>query len=421
MPSHRLMEMRAMRSMVLFLFGSLLAHGESFAQQAAWALGQEVNVRTSLSVPTPIRVNRNVDSVYELTPDIGAMSSANSSLVVHIPGRSPITLRSLKRRAHEHGTELRLIAGSGGAAEQRVEYAYFSVGDEDVAGTVRMHDAEWRIHPVGLGKHLLVKVPLSKLGNVTEHPPEAGSGKKHGAKAVRSTSKTLRTVRILPVFDTRVYSVLYNKAANQYAQSLITRLNMAVANSGLQHAVVFTASYPTFVTYGSGGVVTQLNWALSDSGIAQSRDTNNADLVILFTVSSDVLCGVAKALIPSVSEAFAVIAENNLCDYTFEHEVMHLLSADHDVDSETPSNLKAHAHGWAGEYEEEGDWHGSASILTYITQAAFPMTPTSSITRYHSFSSPAVLDGFDRPMGTTTTEDNVRAITDEVFRVSNFR
>ena len=111
-------------------------------------------------------------------------------------------------------------------------------------------------------------------------------------------------------------------------------------------------------------------------------------------------------------------ADNLPCDFTFEHEVAHLLSADHEVATQHPSNTKAYAHDFYRIYPGGID---EPDYVTLMTTKSAENCSGNLCERKHLFSNPNQLDWLGYQMGTYTANDNVRAMGEEAARLAAFR
>jgi len=143
-----------------------------------------------------------------------------------------------------------------------------------------------------------------------------------------------------------------------------------------------------------------------DNYVKTLRTLYNADFCMLIGEDSDFygkVCGVADDLGAEYDTAFGVVANNCLkTNYSFAHELGHLLGAHHDTGSAgfTP---KAYGHGYI---YFPGRWR---TIMSYNAPPCVDTVFADYCFRIPYWSNPHVDHPEDMiPMGTTTDEDNSR-------------
>jgi len=354
------------------------------------------------------------------TVDIGAMKEGSpDSLRIVLPDAQSLQLHKAMAHANANGTIWRGAIDMGNAVGVSGN-AIFAFGERDAAGVIRTPTREWRLIPQGNGRHVLQEIDVSRLMSVDDAefvtrmamiaPPRNSDSI---AASKHWSAKTSVEIKVLVVFDRRVLNDA--AAAGQRAALLVEQTNVALAASGLAHVRLSAAHYLTDVV--ATGVQDQHQELLMNSGVRRYRTAVRADIVMLVShaTTSTSVCGVAPLLGPG-SRAYGVVADNLPCDFTFEHEVAHLFSADHDVAAEDPLSTKDHAHGFYRQYPLSGD-PGYIDIMVYKSTTN---CPNNWCTREHWFSNPRIVDSLGYPTGTVSTHDNARAIDEEAVRVSQY-
>lgn len=224
-------------------------------------------------------------------------------------------------------------------------------------------------------------------------------------------------ISTLVVFDTRL-GIPNGQAAWHRAQLHVESFNVALSNSDGGNMTMYLdfANY-TWMNVNSNFTPSQHAQLSSDANVAWWRDNSSADIVVLESYAEGTVCGVAP-LMPSASEAFAVAAANLPCDYTFAHEVGHLLSGDHNPENENPLNPKQYAHDFYRVYPGGID---EPDYVTLMTTKSSTNCPGNLCERLHQFANPNQLDWLGYQMGTFANHDNLRAMREEAARLAAFR
>lgn len=306
--------------------------------------------------------------------------------------------------------------------------ALLVVGRADAAGWIRTKHRLWRLEPRDRGGHLLLEIDPAGLTNVDDAAFIADQRKRSlaviappaetaGAKAYPPNATFINT---LVVFDQRLG--LSSSARLVKAELAVDSTNMAFEQSGLTQsgAVRLTLNKNTLaMNVISTNVPQQRQELMANSTVAAARNAGQSDIVMLISYGSGAVCGVAAAsLQPTAAEAYAVAADNLPCDYTFEHEAAHLLSAGHDAGQPpAPSGQKSYAYAFTRFYPGDIEDSDYITLMTYKSEAN---CPGNLCERKHQFSNPDVFDQYGYRMG-SSTKNNARAMTEEAARVAAFR
>ena len=227
---------------------------------------------------------------------------------------------------------------------------FFIVVNGDVAGMIHTQRETFAIKPLGAGHHVLIHLDPSKFGPVDPH--EAVPKNQQNQNPDRPASgRELSKSTSPPVIDLLVAYTQAVLDANPNIWSLIAAseasANEILSNSGNDERVevvhTVQVSYTEF-----GNAETDCNRLQNPSdgymdNIHSLRDQYGADVVVLLIDdwrppwlgwAYDVPAGDA-------SEAFCVLeAGVAVTDYTFAHEVAHLVGARHEYD---PAGTYEHA------------------------------------------------------------------------------
>lgn len=362
-----------------------------------------------------------------------AAPSIDSQLLTVFTAAGALTLARTDARVAENGLLVwsgRLIGGTSGDDQGE---GLFVFGPEASAGTIVSRGREWRLAPQGDGRHLLLEVDTALIksagGDDVIDPRREELAERRAladapeAVAVADTT----TVDVLIAVDARL--IASYPAAQATAQVQIESANRALADS-LTRVQLRLVGTQLLTDVPQTDPAHQLFALASPSdgpmdSVHSMRNGVGADIVVLLSQSSGAICGVAQSLMPTAAEAFAVVRANSGCgDSTlFAHEVGHLFSADHDPANATWSPLtKTYAHGFVRNYTGKLAVESFATIMTYNTDHTCTVYGQPAMClRENAFSNPRRADEYGLPMGTTSTHDNARAISDEAARIAAFR
>ena len=135
------------------------------------------------------------------------------------------------------------------------------------------------------------------------------------------------------------------------------------------------------------------------------RNKYSADVCVLLSYTTDV-CGVASSIGATASNAFCLVSVNGTCattNYSFGHEIGHLLGCRHDPSVDSSTTPFAYGHGYVNPSKT---WR---TIMAY-----------GSCTRLQYWSNPNISYS-GSPMGTTTVHNNARVWNERSNTVMAFR
>jgi len=285
--------------------------------------------------------------------------------------------------------------------------------DGSVTGTIRHRQDRYDVRPVGAGQHALVKVderglppqhPLGTLSLPAPHPPP--SPRAHISSGDPGAVATIRVLVIATL-----------GAINAYGGNMRAKAELAVAESnqgylnGRTNIRLELAYYheSTFRDGPMGDDLARLQNP-SDRQLDEAhllRDASRADVVVLLSNSSGA-CGVGYQNAPA-SHAFVNVHWNCATgNYTFAHEIGHVLGADHD--RATASNASyPYGHGYQFTL---ADGQRFRTIMSYDCPGG--------CTRINTWSNPDITYGGVRT-GDAATADNQRVLVQRKHVVAGFR
>lgn len=273
------------------------------------------------------------------------------------------------------------------------------------------YEGEWyQIRPLKGGGHALVKVDRSQIP--PDHapgvapPPEVDMPRARVPS--RGRTKAANTITVLVNYTAAA------AAASGDINGLIdlaqAESNQGYANSGVDAAVQVVRR--SQVTYTETGVsLTDVNrYAGTTDGfmdyVHTQRNQYGADVGILL-VNNLNDCGRATGIGSNAATAYAVVRRSCATgNFTFAHEIGHLLSARHDPAADSNNSPFPYGHGFV--------FTGSPSFRTImaVTNIAIP--------RVNFWSNPNILfNGV--PMGTAATHHNARVLSSTSPTMAGFK
>ena len=346
--------------------------------------------------------------------------------------RSALTLNltdDLRLRATAKGLNRRSADDFGwsGTLEGRLQPVFFAVNGRDVVGMIHTEEAVYMVQPLGDGLHALIRLDQSAFP--PDHPPgyegggpestEGGDEDARGALPGGALEAHLQANAMQgdPVIDILVVYTSDAAGASGNIGSVIdgsiqgtnTSLSLSLAPATVAKVHQAQVSYQE-----TGSAWTDvLNLAGQNDGeldvVHSLRTQYGADVVVLL-VNSLNACGIARDINASSSYAFAVVRwDCAVGNYTFAHEIGHLVGARHN--RECDSNLSPYPYGHGYVYNP-ANWR----TVMATSQSHCP----TSANRIPYWSNPEKTYG-GVPMGTVQYEDNVRVWEERAATVAAFQ
>jgi hypothetical protein len=275
-----------------------------------------------------------------------------------------------------------------------------------ITGNVHYGGELYKIRPLKTGDHAIAAVDFSSLP--PDHPAEYGN---------------LPTYKMPPTFTAQADTVIrvmvhWTSSAASASGNISALVDLAVAetNQGYTNSGVLIdliLAHKSQVTYTqSGSFSTDLSRYRGTSdgymdSIHTTRNSVAADVGFL-VINNSSSCGLASGIGSSASTAFADAHWDCITGYySFGHEIGHLQSARHDIN--TDGTLSPYAYGHGYRYTGSPSWR---TIMAYNCPAGCP--------RLNYWSNPNKLyNGV--PMGNTTRADNTRVLNTTRGTVAAFR
>lgn len=367
-----------------------------------------------------LQAEPSTDIVQALRMNVAALSDDRLELPL---GERMLQVRRIREEAAADGSLVwygaeedaaapLAVSAQGAAAPASV--ILVQAVDGSVTGTIRDRQQRYDLRPVGHGEHALVKVdehglpPMHPLGMPSLPAPPAPPP----APDVQARSGDpggWATIRVLVIAT--------QGAINAYGGNMRAKAELAVAESnegfknGWTNIRMELADYRT-TGFPDGRMGDDLG-RLQNPGDGQLdevhalRDAARADVVVMLTDGKDA-CGVGYINAPA-SHAFAVVGWRCATgNYTFAHEVGHVLGANHDRANASGSPYP-YGHGYQFSL---GSGERFRTIMSYDCPGG--------CTRINSCSNPGITYGGART-GDAATADNQRVLVQRKHVVAGFR
>ena len=305
-----------------------------------------------------------------------------------------------------------------------------SVLGNDIQGVIETEDEEvFTIETVGEQQYALITVDYSKLREACDNLQEENT--RSSFDDVNSHNQVFDTesnnditsspiLKAVSTYDCKIrVLVLYTPNAQSSVSNIkntiltaVTLTNQSFINSKINYRIELV--YAGRTNYTELGYVTDL---LRFSGTGDGymdevhtlRNKYSADVCVLLTCDNSI-CGIANGIGVSEANAFCLISTSGTCattNYSFAHEIGHLLGCRHDPYMDNNTTPFAYGHGYV---HPSNTWR---TIMAYRNACG-------SCPRLLYWSNPNVnYDG--EPMGTNTTNDNTRVWNERSSAIMAFR
>ncbi len=258
------------------------------------------------------------------------------------------------------------------------------VNDNDVLGMIHISDLVFSIKPLGSGFHALVQIDQSKFPceqpciDYGEHNTATGLNE----TKIQTPETEANITQSLTTLDNSIIDILvvYTPAAASSSGNIFNLINGCISttnniSSNSDATPQVRLVYSGQADYSeSGSLETDVN-RLSGSNdgyidnVHSIRNQYGADLVVLLVASGD-NCGYVYDIEVESNGAFAVVRTDCAVDnYSFAHEVGHLVGGRHDTDNS--SFPRPYAHG----YIKKGNWKTVMAINYPATRIPYWSNP----------------------------------------------
>lgn len=346
------------------------------AQSQVLAKAKKEKVLASYSI---VRFN-NLASLKEQT-----------SFNISLPGKAPLSVfreRFESKKANEW-----TLSGS----LDNKGSIFLSATDDDITGVIHNEQELYWIKPIGNGLHILIKVDPKKLPRDEPEDWNPSPDKNPVDKSnPRNQIKSERNNLLMAATSTPVINVLvvYTQAVEDnnanitnLVNSCISSANTSFSNSNMTSNVQLELAGAVKVNYTESGYVETdkdrlitANDGYMDN-IFSLRDQYYADVVVLLVdYDSYGYAGIAADIEATSEYAYCVVVDDYAVgNYTFAHEIGHLIGARHDNDP--AGSPRAYAHGYS---YKPGKWRTIMAVqdpdlLTRINYWSSPLNQYNNV------------------------------------------
>jgi len=305
-----------------------------------------------------------------------------------------------------------------------------SVLDDDIQGVIETKKGVFAIETVGKKEYALITVDYSKLREGCENIPEGinlsdiddenkhDSDIEHEHDEHNNTSPILKSattydckIRVLVLYTPNAKSSVSN--IKNTVLTAVALTNQSFSNSNINYQIELAYIGQTNYTE-SGNYSTDLSrFRITNDGYMDEvhtlRNKYSADVCVLLTYESGV-CGVATGIGVTAANAFCVVSSYSTCatsNYSFGHEIGHLLGCRHDPYVDNTTTPFAYGHGYV---HPSNTWR---TIMAYANACG-------SCPRLQYWSNPNITYG-GNSMGTVATHNNTRVWNEQSNTVMAFR
>ena len=378
------------------LFSVVDERGVSLDQNQARVIAKIRQEQTTLSVQL-VRFDalanlKNAPSLRVSLPTVGSISAS-------------------QRRAETVRANEWVWSGSFAGEKGSV---FLSATGIHITGVIQFERHLFWINPLGGGLHALIRVDQSKIP--PDEPPdwnptpqqEEKNGQSEGAQSIPYGIESTTTTPVIDVM------VAYTPAAAASSGNISSLVEACIQSTNDVHInsdanVRVTRIHAVQVSYvESGSLQTDVNRLRGTNdgymdNIHSLRNQYGADIVVLLVDYGD-YAGIAYWIEVGASDAFAVVVDNYAVgNYTFAHEIGHLVGARHDNDPNALPRRYAHGYRYAPGY-----WRTVMAVSD------------PNVFRINYWSNPRKTYG-GVAMGTVDWNDNTRVWNERASTVAEFR
>lgn len=304
-----------------------------------------------------------------------------------------------------------------------------SVLGNDIQGVIETDENVYTIETVGKQQYALITVDYSKLREACDDLHEGNNRSSLDDDKIQNHISGIESdvdissspiLRSAAAYDCKIrVLVLYTQNAQSSVSNIKNTILTAVAltnqsffNSLINYQIELV--YVGQTNYTESGYLTDLT-RFRDTGdgymddVHTLRNKYSADVCVLLTYDED-LCGIAHGIGVSEADAFCIVSTYSTCatsNYSFGHEIGHLLGCRHDPFKDSSTTPYAYGHGYV---HPSNAWR---TIMAYGNACEW-------CPRLQYWSNPNVIYN-GAPMGTSATHDNSRVWNERSNTVMAFR
>ena len=302
-----------------------------------------------------------------------------------------------------------------------------SVLDDDIQGVIETDKEVFTIETVGKQQYALITVDYSLLREACDDLHEENDRSSFNDVNSRNYDSDIESdyditsspiLKSAAVYDCKIrVLVLYTQNAQDSLSNIKNTILTAVAltnqsfiNSQINYRIELV--YAGQTNYTESGYITDLTrFGTAGDGYMDEvhalRNKYSADVCVLLSFTTDA-CGRAAGIGVTESDAFCLVSTKSTCattNYSFGHEIGHLLGCRHDPAHDSITTPFAYGHGYV---HPSNTWR---TIMAYGDSACH---------RKQYWSNPNVLYN-GTPTGTVATQNNARVWNERSNTVMAFR
>jgi hypothetical protein len=302
-----------------------------------------------------------------------------------------------------------------------------SILEDDVQGVIEAANGVFSIETIGKNEYAIIKIDQSKLKEGCENLQEEvnhfniNDTDNAGSNNENDNITTSPILGYASAYDCKIrVLILYTPSAQSSVSNIkntgltaVALTNQSFINSNINYQIELVYMGQTNYTE-SGSYSTDLSrFRISGDGYMDEvhtlRNKYSADVCVLLAYETDV-CGVASGIGVTANSAFCVVSTLSNCatsNYSFGHEIGHLLGCRHDTYVDNNNTPFAYGHGYV---YSPNNWR---------TIMAYPDACSTCI-RVQFWSNPNVMRN-GVPMGTTATNNTARVWNEQSNNIMTFR
>lgn len=279
----------------------------------------------------------------------------------------------------------------------------------EITGTIFTENDMYGVRHLGEGLYAIALLIEEAEANDEDLISQVNQFVNNGEQTEDGAGKTTIIIDLMVAYTQQALSKQPNLLS--YISQNVTQGNNILRNNDIDATFNLVHVYKTSYSTSNFALTDRDRFIAKNDGYMDEvhglRDTKGADICLLYSGFSD-YAGIAGAIGASESSAFAALSADSasaISNYTFTHEIGHLLGCSHNPESAGGAAPYPYGHGYR---------HGNShrTVMAYncsggCKRVAYFSTPHKN---YNG-----------KSLGDTTTFDNDRVIRENMNRISGFR